>query len=112
MPAVASVAACQNVTVDACVAPINGEKCGSSGGSCGWLELLHVASNVTWYRAVAGAGVGAGPGSGCIGVVGVINWGAVGAVDDEQAGRLQSRSAVAQRALPVTGFPSGRSGSP
>ena len=45
IPSVARPPSRQNVTLDVCVAPIGGEKCGFGGASCGCVADVHVASN-------------------------------------------------------------------
>lgn len=47
IPGEAGSPAVQNATVESCVAPINPEKCGFGGKSCGWVVALHELRNVT-----------------------------------------------------------------
>ena len=61
MPVLARAPSLQNVADTLCVPPTSAEKWGFDGRSTGCVPPLHVAWNVTLYRAVAGAGaVGVG----------------------------------------------------
>ena len=104
MPRVASALSPQNVTDVLCVAPISGEKCADAGKSIGCVAAVHVDSNVTRYRAVAGAtGAGAGVGAGVDAAVTPAAGDGEAGVADEHAEHAQHADVNATAASSVPG---------